>query len=142
MEMVIYKENELYIQTFIMDNGKPAYCDDISTEDYLDQLGPEYKLITMQEALNKIAEVEEKTLIGSWEKITEDEWEDALECLPPLKWKSVINIEFFGMSEAYTGNIRMFYAKNKVTSNCYKAMRRDTTPYINMAHEILKLEYI
>ena len=43
--------------------------------------------------------------------ISKQEWWDALECLPPLKWHDRGGMEVFFMSEFYTGNYTSMYVK-------------------------------
>lgn len=43
--------------------------------------------------------------------ITEEQWEDALEALPPQDWKRVNGVESFKFMEYYWGNVTSIYCK-------------------------------
>lgn len=44
---------------------------------------------------------------------------EALECLPPLDWKSRNGIESFKMSEFYCDGITTIYARDRVAGHCW-----------------------
>ena len=43
--------------------------------------------------------------------ITEERFQEALECLPPLQWGRHLGVESFRFMERYTGNITSIYAR-------------------------------
>lgn len=45
------------------------------------------------------------------EEITEADYDEALNVLPPMKWHSLMGVESFRMSEFYSGHITTIYAK-------------------------------
>lgn len=45
------------------------------------------------------------------EEITEEQYNDCLNCLPPLKWCTINGVEMFCMSEMWTGTYTNQYAK-------------------------------
>jgi hypothetical protein len=45
------------------------------------------------------------------EKITEERFFEALECMPPSKWRTVSGIESFHLCELYTGSVASFFAR-------------------------------
>jgi len=57
-------------------------------------------------ALNDAKYLDEPT-----KRITEDDWDDALNVLPPMKWNRYTEFETFMMSECITGDITRVYAR-------------------------------
>ena len=45
------------------------------------------------------------------EEITEADYDEALNVLPPMKWHHLLGVESFRMSEFYSGHITTIYAK-------------------------------
>lgn len=72
----------------------------------------------------KIIEAHEKTLQGKFTEVTEAQYWEALECLPPCKWHD-LNSRFnsFYISEAMTGVLHSFYIHDKKTNKYYSALR-------------------
>ena len=84
----------------ILSDGVNPYTGE-TKEQYIEQ-----GFIVMDfEEFYKRLEAYHESLCGDWQEITEEQYEDALNCLPPMKW---FNGGFF-MSEAYTGSIYSFY---------------------------------
>jgi len=135
--MVIYKEGEMNIQTFINSEGKPAYCKDITLEAYLAEKGPEYKVISWNDAIDKITEVQNIKLIKPFVEISEDQYWDYLECLPPEKWQTIKGVQIFRMSEYSAGNITQHCAKYK--DRYFAANRRTSIDYADIAKEIKEI---
>ncbi len=159
-QKVIYKPGELNIRTsisevngveyadysfqFIYDKaGKNiGYTENKTVAEYLvelnkDNTGEKFITTTWEEAYKLINEAQNKTLIGEWEEITEEVWDEALNCLLPEKWKTVNGVNIFRMCEYYTDNITMHYAK--VNGKYFKANRRATDDYEELARQVLKL---
>ena len=90
--------------------------------------------LSFDEALKRISEAEEKAYIKPWTEITEDQWTDALEVLPPQKWRTVDGVELFRMSEYTTGNITAHYAR--AGGRYFTANRRTSDAYENLAQEL------
>ena len=83
-----------------------------------------------------IREAQDKNLIGEWEEITEEIWGEALNCLPPEKWKTVNGVNIFRMCEYYTDNLTTHYASLK--GRFFKAMRRTGDSYTELAEQVFK----
>ena len=66
-----------------------------------------------------------------------EQYEDALECLPPRRWENVRGIELFIMSEAYTSNIHSHYAR--LGDRCFTRMCRTTEPYAELAAQVVQI---
>lgn len=128
-QLVIYKLGETHIQTTIT-NGYANYTKGKRPEAYLDELGPGYACLPIDQAMELIEKAEEKKYIKPWKEITENEWDEWLSVLPPEKWKGVDGVNIFRISERLTGNIsrhcaeyqNKYYTANRRTSDSYKAL--------------------
>ena len=72
---------------------------------------PEFEIMLLDEAVPLMEESQKTKYCGAWVEITEEEWQDALEVLPPEKWETVRGVNIFRMCEYLTGNITAHYAK-------------------------------
>ena len=72
-------------------------------------------------------------LCGNYQRIDEETWNDALEVLPPEKWKSVAGAEIFRMCEYYTSNITNHYIR--IGKDYCMVAHRTTKPYEEIALE-------
>ena len=59
----------------------------------------------------------ERNLCGDWKEITEQEYDDALNILPPRKWYD----GGFFCSEAFSGTLHSFY--QKLNGKCYTSLQ-------------------
>jgi len=139
--MAIYKEGESHLQTTVH-NGYCDYTarnggDNLTVEEYLEKLGPDFSCVPLDEALDKIHEVEEKTYIELWEEIKEEDYTYWLEVLPPEKWKTVKGVNIFRMSEYIISNITRHCAT--VNDRYFTALRRTSEQYSHLADEIMTL---
>lgn len=79
----------------------------------------QYEMMTFEEYLAR----QKKTMVsGEISEVTKEDFENALNCLPPIKWCTRNNIEMFCMREMYTGTYTTQYAFNLVNSKYYSAM--------------------
>lgn len=97
----------------------------------------------LDKARNKVFEVltfeqfkrleREKLLSGPLEEITAEEFQDALNVLPPLCFCTRNNVEEFCMSEMWTGTYTTQYAYSLVTGKYYRKMVdcRDKSTWIS-----------
>lgn len=91
-----------------------GWFSDMTKEQLAEKHGCEVGLMTVQE-LNRLHDDAYRT---EPEQITEEEWIEALEVLPPMKWGRALGVESFRMSEFYSGNITSIYAR--VGDSCWK----------------------
>ena len=76
-----------------------------------------YEMMTFEEYLSR----QKKAMVsGEVTEITEENYNDALNCLPPLKWCNREGFELFCMREMYTGTYTTQYAKKN--GKYYRAM--------------------
>jgi hypothetical protein len=72
---------------------------------------PAFQIMPLEKAFPLIQEAQRAKYCNDWQEITEEEWYENLEVLPPEKWETLNGIEFFRMMETLTGNITAHYAK-------------------------------
>ena len=85
-------------------------------KEYLDA---KYEVMTFDEYLKR---QKEAMVSGEVLEVTKEDFENALNCLPPLKWCTKNNMEMFCIREMYTGTYTTQYAFNLVDSKYYSAM--------------------
>lgn len=132
-QLVIYKLGETHLQTTIT-NGYADYTNGKRPEAYLDELGPGYACLPIDQALELIEKAEEKKYIKAWKEITINQWEYWLEVLPPVKWKTIDGVNLFRISEHMTGNIVLHCAR--IGKRCFEAYRRTSNSYKALAAEV------
>ena len=92
----------------------------------------EYKIMSW----NEFKEGERKhLLLNPLEEITEEEWEEMLNVLPPLKWCTITGVEMFCISEMYTGTYTTQYARCNGKYYCKMVDSEDQSTWI---HNFLK----
>lgn len=62
-------------------------------------------------SVDELVEEQEGRLRTAPELITEEDWTNALEVLPPCNWVQVGNVESFAFAERYSGRITTLYAR-------------------------------
>jgi hypothetical protein len=146
-EKVIYEDGATYLQTHIYRDAQGIercaysghlsdHAEDLTVEDYLARR-PGLVCLSFDEAMERITKAEEETYIKPWSEITEEEWTDALEVLPPQGRRTVEGVEIFRMSEYTTNDITLYYAACHERYFC--AHRRIWEPYSKIAGEIKQL---
>lgn len=128
-QLVAYKQGATNCQTAFSDGkciytGKPV--EEYKTEGF--------EIMTLDAACDLIEKAQEARYHAPWEEITEEEYRDALECLPPMRWNKVSGIEFFQMSERYEGEWTATYAN--IGERYFKALRQTFDKYVDLAAEL------
>jgi hypothetical protein len=133
----IYTPGETSIHTTTyFDEFGVEYChytDGKTVAEYLKDK-PKAVLMPFDQAVDEIRTVEDWRLIKPFKEISENEYEYALEVLPPQKWLDVNGVNIFRMSEYTTGNITAHYAS--YNGKYYSANRRTSVNYEDIAKEI------
>ena len=130
VEYVVDKNNFNGFSKAILSNGKSCYSEK-TKEDYL----KEGLAVVDEDEMFKIREAWENGLIGHWKEISEKEYDDQLNILPPLQW---YNGGFF-MSEYYTGTVTAFYQKWR--GKYYTSLQRidtDRAEILNSLQDFIK----
>lgn len=77
-----------------------------------------YEMMTFDEFLKR----QKVSMIGEVAEVTEQDFYEAFNVLPPLKWCRKHNMEMFCICEMYTGTYTNQYAYSLVTGKYYSAM--------------------
>jgi hypothetical protein len=140
---VIYKPGELHLQstTFICeDTGleRVRYTGGKTLAEYMtDKAGQGLEVMPYEMAAPMIDAAQVARHCKPWREITEKEWWENLEVLPPEKWQTLQGVEIFRMSEYLSGNITGHFAK--IGSRYFSANRDTRTEYNEIAAEIADL---
>jgi len=144
IERAIYKMGETNLQTTVDSQGRCSFTswdnptgEDYTVDEYLDKLGPGYVCIPFIEACRLIDAAMEAKYIKPWEEITEEQWSDWLEVLPPMRWQTVNGVNFFQVSEITCGDITQTCAR--WNRRYYGAMRHTSDDYGKLAEEVKSL---
>jgi hypothetical protein len=82
---------------------------------------PAFQIMPLEEAVPLMEDAQRAKYCGDWQEITEEEWYESLEVLPPEKWETVRGVNIFRMCEYLTGDITAHFAKLRgkfFTRNC------------------------
>lgn len=121
--------NTMHVSGAAIDNYQSApvdYMDGVTFAEYNEQNGGELVALHWDAFYDEYYEPYLRGLQGEWVEITEEQWWDALECLPPMRWTRNGDKEFFFISEAYTQDIHSCYVR--VGTRYYTARRSIRTP--------------
>lgn len=117
MEWIFDKENFTgAAKTFLFNGVCPATKK--TRAEFIDE---GYTVLSDDDYFSFLEDWENKNLIGKWKEITEEEYNDALNVLPPVAWYD----GGFFISERYTSNISDFY--QKYNGKYYTSLQRWST---------------
>jgi len=89
------------------------------------------------EGFEMIAKLADKKYIGQWDEISEEEYFEKMNCLPPQRWENLWGLSIFHMSEAMTDDIYGFYIDD-LEGKFYTAFRRTTQSNNDIAVGFIK----
>ena len=122
--------------TFLDQDGieQVAYTED-TLEGYLASRFPRggYLILPFEEAVEVVQKRQEEQYCSPPIEVTAEQWDDALNVLPPRRWRHDGHVEGFCMSEFLTGNLTAHYFR--VGGKYYVATRPFPTPYNEIAKE-------
>jgi hypothetical protein len=72
--------------------------------------------------------------MNPWTEITEQEWDEALGCLPPEKWENVSGVSIFRISEHFDFDRTSHYGRLK--DRCFTALLPLKSNYAELARQI------
>lgn len=78
--------------------------------------------------------------MNTWTEITEQEWDEALGCLPPEKWKNVGGVSIFRMCEHFDFDRTSHYAR--LQNRCFTALLPLNSDYAELAQNISNLIHL
>lgn len=99
-----------HVQSVLKPDGTVAYTDGLTVEQYQAARGFPVRVIEDEE-LDALIEAHTASLITEPREITEEEWHDALNVLPPCRWRTVSGVELFHISERLTADLVAWYAR-------------------------------
>jgi hypothetical protein len=100
------------------------YLEGVTFAEYNKRHGGNLIAQTWDEFFIMLEKYNRETYIKPWKELTEEQYWDALECLPPCKWHD-LNKRFnsFYISEAYTSDLHSFCIKDRKTGKYWQAIR-------------------
>ena len=125
-----------------MEDGtiKAAYCELTAAEYCAEKnanLKPgesEFEIMLFDDAIPLLETARREKYLSDWTEIDEEQWMNALEVLPPEKWRTVAGVEIFRMCEYLTGTITAHYAR--LGERYFSANRCARTGYDDIAAEV------
>lgn len=108
-----------YTGSLYNDNGP-----DFTLAEYAAHKGNDALIAMPWEQLSPLMEAYALSLQKPWEEISEDNYDEMRECLPPANWHD-LNKRFnvFYCSEAQTGNLHGHYVIDRLTKKYYYGLR-------------------
>ena len=120
-----------YAETCITDDGKVLYSD-MSADEYLAQ-DPALRVVTDEEFDALLSEHADSLVTEPKPESLED-WQYALEVLPPCRWQTYAGIEFFHISERLTGNLVAWHAR--IGAKCWTFTDYASRPFGELAEKV------
>lgn len=99
-----------YVQSVLKPDGSVAYTDGWSPARYAREKGFPVRIIGEADLDRLLAEYTASLVTEPTEE-TEEQWTWALECLPPCKWRTVLGVEMFHISERVSHDIVAWHAR-------------------------------
>ena len=110
-------------------NGRVDYTNrgngNLLLEDYLrERKINNYELLTWEDFDVRFNEPYFLSLQGAWKEISEEKYQDMLECLPPKRWKDLSErINLFFVGECYTATLYTACIHDRASDKYYAALR-------------------
>lgn len=111
------ESDEFSYNYHILKDGKNVYTEETEA----DYCAAGYIILPWKE-FDAIWKRKENALIGNWKEESDEEYEYALNVLPPVGWRD----GGFYISEAYTGIIHTFH--QTYNGKCYNSLQKLNTP--------------
>lgn len=124
--------------------GEPKFVDYMETEttfeDYKKQKGNENLKVITDDELDLLLNEHRKNLCESWTEITEKQYYDMLECVPPLRWRDIDKgINVFAVGECFTMDLYTHCIHDRVKNKYYSALRPIRSTDIFLLNDYLNL---
>jgi len=93
-----------HCQSLLLDNGTVAYTNGLTLEQYAQERGFPVRVVENDE-LEQLERAHIDSLVTEPCEESKEHFWDALECLPPSKWRTVRGVEMFHICERITGDL-------------------------------------
>lgn len=87
-----------HVQSVILPDGTVAFSNGLTPDQYAKDRGFPVRVITDAE-LDVLLASHEASLITAPVEITDEQYHELLNCLPPCRWRTVAGVEMFHVSE-------------------------------------------
>jgi hypothetical protein len=124
-------------------NGRVDYTNhgdgNLLLEDYLRERNiSSYELLTWEDFDVKFEQPYLISLQRPWRLMSEKEYWDALECLPPIRWKDLSErVNLFFVGECYTATLYTACIHDRATDRYYSALRSICTSGDDLLNDFL-----
>jgi len=98
------------IQSYVLDNGLVAYSENLTPEQYAAKHNEQVRVVDETEFDAMMTAYVESQVSEPVEE-TYAQFDEALNCLPPYKWRVVRGVELFHLSERLSHNLVTWHAK-------------------------------
>jgi hypothetical protein len=119
---------------------KVDYTNGLTFEEYDTANGNKFILLTPDEFSTNWEEPYRQSLQKPWVETTKERYYDALECLPPIKYRLISRYNTFFVGECVTLDLYDLYAENETTGKYYQALRSVTATVKELYDELKILE--
>jgi len=113
------------------------YMGKTSFEQYNKENGGNLLALKFDDYFYKFRKPYENDLQGDFQEITEEQFFEGLECLPPVRWNRKKGFEYFYISEATTGSLHDLYVRK--CKKYYSALRCINLPNEKIEKQINRL---
>ena len=121
-----YKKDLALVQSHLQTYGGEYWQNRV--DEYTKKVNAGVQIMTFDD----FRELEKKRLVdGKLTEITEDDFNEALNVLPPLYWTTIAGVEMFCMREMYTGPYTTQYARLGDKYYCTMVDVTDKSTWIN-----------
>ena len=117
------------VETSMISTTKVHYSEE-TFEQYNKRKGGELIVVKWEQLRDNYLAPLVKTMQKDWKETTEENFQDALNCLPPHRWTRGTNSEFFVLGEEYGYGLGCFYVR--IEDKYYNALRPMNEPSENV----------
>jgi len=139
---VVYVDGETTIETILAKTGRSMYGRKTVSEIRASHVGKTVSVLPIFQAMERVEAAQKAKYCNPLAEITEDQFLEALNCLPPENWKRGDGWEAFRMSEYTCGRIathflmvgdRYFSKSVAISSSVYDDMMKEASKLPKMA---------
>ena len=134
MQYIISEPFPGYAETVIREDGTVMYTK-LTLDDYLAQ-GKHLRVVDESE-IEALMEAHHDSLVTRPVVESLEDWNDALNVLPPCRWQTYAGIEFFHISERLTGNLVAWHAR--IGDKCWAFTDYASRPFDELAEKVSRI---